>query len=393
VGVTRDGDRSNEPEGATLVAGDTADASAAEPFRVAIEAAPSGMILVDQGGAMVLVNAEVERIFGYARTELLGRPVELLVPERLRRQHGQFRALFLADRQTRAMGAGRDVFGLCKEGGEVPLEVALNPMTTAEGDFTLVSVVDISDRKRAEQERDEILTQLQELRASVSEHVRVRTSELLASLKEREVLLDALQARVKNNLQVIASLISLQIRASPVGDFPGSQGGSAGHEALVNCLTRVQAIALVHEKLYQSPDYARIPFSEYVDRLVRNIFEENGVPTARIAAQLSIENLALAVDQAIPCGLIINELVTNAIRHAFPGDRRGTVGVALAQLADGQLELSVTDDGTGLPHSIDLQAAQSLGLQLVGTLAQQLSAELRVEGRDGTRFSLTFPAH
>jgi PAS domain S-box-containing protein len=364
--------------------GDKENASAVEPFRVAIEAAPSGMILVDRDGAMVLVNAEVERMFGYARAELFGRPVEMLVPERLRQEHGQIRALFLADPETRAMGASSDLFGLRKDGSEVPLEIALNPMTTAEGDFILVSVVDISDRKRAEEERDEILRQLQELRVGIAEHVRARTSELLASLKEREALLDAVQLRVKNNLQVIASLISLQIRAAD---------RNAGRDALINCLTRVQAIALIHEKLYQSPDYARIPFSEYVDRLVRNIFEENGAPSASIAAQLSIENLALAVDQAIPCGLIINELVTNAIRHAFPGGRRGTIRVALAQLPRGNLELAVTDDGVGLPDQFDAGAAESLGLQLVSTLAQQLAAELRVEGKGGARFQLTFSAH
>ena len=122
-----------------------------EQFRVAVEAAPNAMLLINQAGIIVLVNAPTEALFGYARAELIGRPLELLVPERFRRQHPAYRTSFFTNLQTRPMGAGRDLFGLHKGGHEVPVEIGLNPLTTGEGTFVLVAVIDLTARKRAEE--------------------------------------------------------------------------------------------------------------------------------------------------------------------------------------------------------------------------------------------------
>ena len=116
-------------------------------LRAAVEAAPSGLLMIDGDGKIVLVNREVERLFGYTRDELLGKSIEVLVPDRFRRRHPGFRAVFADDPQTRPMGVGRDLFGLHKDGTEVPVEIALNPIETEEGPFTLSSIVDISARK------------------------------------------------------------------------------------------------------------------------------------------------------------------------------------------------------------------------------------------------------
>src|SRR5256714_731304 len=121
-------------------------------FRVVVESAPSGMVMVDRAGKIVLVNREAERLFGYTREELLGQPIELLVPQRLRERHPGYRIDFFANPQTRAMGAGRDLFGVRKDGAEIPVEIGLNPIETEEGLFVLASVVDITARKRAETE-------------------------------------------------------------------------------------------------------------------------------------------------------------------------------------------------------------------------------------------------
>jgi PAS domain S-box-containing protein len=122
-----------------------------EQFRVAVEAAPNAMLLIDQAGIIVLVNATAETLFGYSRAELIGRPLELLIPERFRRQHPAYRASFLAEPRPRPMGEGRDLFGLHKDGHEVPVEIGLNPLTTEEGTFVLAAVIDITARKRAEE--------------------------------------------------------------------------------------------------------------------------------------------------------------------------------------------------------------------------------------------------
>src|SRR4030095_16590836 len=143
---------------------------------------------------------------------------------------------------------------------------------------------------------------------------------------DREVLLQEVHHRVKNNLQVIASLINMQVRAL---------GGGAGRDALVECGTRVEAMALIHEKLYQSQDYSRVAFSEYARALAASVFQAPGLAPHGIALALAIEDLSLSVDRAIPCGLVLNELITNALRHAFPGERTGTIRVELVQVGDG----------------------------------------------------------
>src|SRR6266508_2734952 len=131
-------------------------------LRAAVESSPSGLLMIDGEGKIILVNREVERLFGYAREELLGKSVDVLVPERYRGQHGSFRQEFLASPKVRAMGAGRELFALRKDGSEVPVEIGLTPVATPEGLFVLSTVVDVSARKRAEEERSRLEEQLRQ---------------------------------------------------------------------------------------------------------------------------------------------------------------------------------------------------------------------------------------
>ena len=351
-----------------------------EQFRLAIEASPTGMLMLDGSGAIVLVNEQIERLFGYRRTELLGQKVEMLVPARYRSRHPGFRQVFFNDPKVRAMGAGRDLFGLRKDGSEVPIEMGLNPLTTPEGRFVLSSVVDITERKRAEQEREALLGQLRTLNTDLEQRVTDRTAALTATLRERDVLLKEIHHRVKNNLQVISSLINMQVRQL---EDAGSRS------ALEECQTRVQAIALIHEKLYQSKDYSRVPFSEYARGLSANVFDALGVSKDTIALQLEIEELSLTVDKAIPCGLVLNELITNSLKHAFPKGRRGTVSVGLSRGTDGHALLTVRDDGTGMPPHVDHSA--SLGMTLVLMLVEQLGGTIDIRSQAGTEMRVRFP--
>jgi len=210
----------------------------------------------------------------------------------------------------------------------------------------------------------------------------MRSQEALRrALKEREVLLQEVHHRVKNNLQVISSLINMQVRVLDDG---------ASRDALAQCQMRVEAIALIHEKLYQSKDFARVPFSEYAKSLADNVFRASGASAATVALEFSTQDVALPVDKAIPCGLILNELITNALKHAFRDGRSGTIRVSLARI-EGRVELEVSDDGVGLPPGVDLQSSGSLGMQLIRMLSKQVGADLLIEGTHGMSVRMLIP--
>ena len=264
------------------------------------------------------------------------------------------------------------------------------PLIDVQGELRgwVMSNTDITERRRAadqvrraEAEREKFFLELAQLNAQLEQRVQARTSELTASLREREILLQEVHHRVKNNLQVISSLINMQMRQLAAG---------ASREALEECQSRVLAIALIHEQLYQSDDYAEVQFSEYARSLAASVFHTLGIARNDIKLELAIEPIPLSIKRAIPCGLMINELITNALKHAFPGDRGGTICVTLGR-ADDKLQLEVRDDGVGLPESWDIRTSESLGLRLVRTLTRQLAGDLAVHGQPGTCFQITFP--
>ncbi len=344
--------------------------AAANQFRLAIEAAPTGMILTDQRGGIVLVNAQVDKLFGYDRSELMGQSIELLMPERFREKHVNLRTNFSRHPHARPVASSHRLYGLRKDGTEMPVEIGLNPLETPEGKFVLSSVVDITERKRAEEEREDLLARLQ-----------TTNVELGSTLKEREVLLQEIHHRVKNNLQVISSLINLQLRRIE---------NAASRQALQECQTRVQTIALIHEMLYRSKDYSTIRFSEYARSLAANVFRAAGVTTDAISMELEIDDVSLGVDKAIPCGLILNELIINAVKHAFPNGRQGIIRIELRRVKPGTLVLAVRDNGVGLPTDMDVRKSHSLGMNLVSTLAEQLGTELEIIRGEGTTFQFNF---
>jgi PAS domain S-box-containing protein len=344
---------------------------ATEQFRLALEAAPTGMLMMNEAGTIVLVNAQIEALFGYPREELLGQRLELLVPERFRAHHPDLRKMFFGDPKTRVMGAGRELYGLRKDGTEVPIEIGLNPLQTSEGHFVLSSIADITDRKRAQEG-------LHALNAELEQRVSARTLEL----KERESLLQEIHHRVKNNLQVISSLINMQVR--------GLQDESS-RAALRDCQSRVVTMAQIHEMLYQSADYARVPFAKYVQDLTARVLSASDIAHGTVALHFELEDLSLPVEQAIPCGLILNELVANALKHAFPNAAQGTIHVELRLAPDHSVLLSVSDNGIGISPALDLEHLSSLGVQLVMTLVEQLEGRLEIIRAPGSTFRITFP--
>lgn len=310
-----------------------------ERLRAVVEAAPNAMIMIDQGGIIRLVNEQAERMFGHQRGDMLGQPVEILVPPRFRDDHPGRRSAYLRDPTVRAMGAGRELFGLRRDGTEVPLEIGLNPIRTPEGPFVLAAIIDITQRKRS----DDLLR---------------------ASLAEKETLLREIHHRVKNNMQVISSMLSLQ---SSYVDDPRYRA------MFGECEARVRAMALIHEKLYGATNLMTIDFGGYIRELAEMLLPSYSA--GRVQLQLDTQAVSVDIHCAIPLGLILNELVTNSLKHAFP-QRDGTIRIGLSRRTDGLCVMTVQDDGVGVPHDFDQRQDRGLGLRMIRGLVRQLGGEL-----------------
>lgn len=207
-------------------------------------------------------------------------------------------------------------------------------------------------------------------------------AQLRASLREKEVLLQEIHHRVKNNLQMVSSLLNLQA---------GTLQDETVRELFAESQSRIKAIALIHEHLYRSSDLSQIDFAQYVSDLSNDLGRSQLLRRTAIQLQADVEPTQLSLDAAIPCGLIINELVSNAIKYAFPEQQAGTVRICFRAQPQEYFVLTVQDNGIGFPDSLDLDHTDSLGLQLVGALVHQLRGRLELRRSPGTTFTLCFP--
>ncbi|MEH1918518.1 PAS domain S-box protein [Nostoc sp.] len=202
-----------------------------------------------------------------------------------------------------------------------------------------------------------------------------------ASLKEKEVLLKEIHHRVKNNLGIVSSLLQMQCRRTqdPVVTA-----------ILRDSQNRIASIALVHEKLYRSEDLADIDFAQYIPDLTTHLFDSYNVSSSQIKLNIQVDNASLDIETAIPCGLIINELVSNALKYAFVGNRGGKIEVKFYQKSESNLILIIKDNGVGLPENFDSKKTKTLGITLVQGLVKQLRGKLEIDSQQGTEFKITF---
>lgn len=200
------------------------------------------------------------------------------------------------------------------------------------------------------------------------------------SLKEKEVLLKEIHHRVKNNMQIISSLLNLQ---------SGYLKDKVATEALKECQGRIMSMAMIHDNLYQSDALSGIKFSDYIKRQVNNLFHTHGISQERVKVNIDADDVILDIDTAIPCGLIINELITNSLKHAFPDEKEGEISIQMSQNSEGYL-LMVKDNGVGLPEDLSAKNADTLGLLLVNNLVGQLDGKLEINQDHGTTFKIAF---
>jgi PAS domain S-box-containing protein len=324
-----------------------------------------GIVIANAEGNIIQANDYYLNILGHTREELLAGQVDwrrMTPPEWLSADEcalDQLRERGVCDTYEKEY--------VHQDGSRVPVLITDAMMPGECGDI-LAFILEITERKQAEQA-------LQKAHDELEKQVEERTREL----HEKEVLLKEIHHRVKNNLQVISSLVGLQAN--------GSQDESV-RDVLRDVTDRVRSMALVHEKLYQSSDLSRIDFGEYTRGLLAYLWRAHGNVAAAVHLTLDLESVALPIVSAVPCGLILNELAGNALKHAFRGRDEGEVVVSLHTGRDGRIRLSVRDNGVGLPPGFDWRKSNSLGLHLVQMLSGQLDADVEVTGGEGTRFEI-----
>ena len=311
----------------------------------------------DEERRVTFWNTASEKLYGYSEEEALGDKLEnLIIPPNMRDEVQRLVQRWIEFGEKIPAGESNLVG---KNGKDVPVFSSHAMIETANGKEMFCLDVDLASIKQAE-------------------------ARLAASLKEKEVLLREIHHRVKNNMQVIVSLLRMHSRQVNDSDTRLAQ-------VFDDCRDRVNAMSLIHEALFQSEDLARIDFEVYLKKLCRNLSQAYNTSGQGIVVTVERCNVALGMDQGIAVGMVISELVTNAFKHAFSPGRGGIVSVSLSGIADEEVELIVADNGKGLPPEIDIQALSSLGLRLaVAAITRELGGSVEVERNGGTRFIIHF---
>jgi len=318
--------------------------------------APVGYLSLSETGIVLEANLTAVNLLGVERSMLLNKPMtNFITREDQDIYYLHSKKLFETNAQQvcELRMTGRD---------GVPFWVRLDGVAAQSNNGTPVyrtTLSDITDLKQAEEK-------------------------LKYLLKDKEVLIREVHHRVKNNFAVVSSLLGLQsynIRDKDV------------KEMFMQSRDRIRSMALLHERFYQSQDLTHINFSEYIRTLADDLFKAYKIDLERISIVAEVEDIVLNVDKVIPCGLIINELISNALKYGFPKIRtdKGQIKVALRKINGNEIELAVMDNGVGLPEDFDIEKNQSLGLKLVTMLAEgQLGGKLKVNGKCGAKFQIQF---
>ena len=315
------------------------------------------MVMINHQGVIEMVNAQAERVFGYERRKCWATPSKCWFPNAFGAIIRGLRDCVFPRSAVTAHGRRARSLRLRKDGSEFPVEIGLNPIETEEGTMVLSAIVDISDRKHRE------------------EGIR-------GALREKEMLLGEIHHRVKNNLQIVHSLLDLQSTNIKDEIVLGMMQESQN---------RIRSMALIHETLYKSKDFARVDFRSFLDMLVPTLISSYAVGNERIAVSINSGEVLLPINAAIPCGLVVNELISNALKHGFPRDTKGGIAIELSHDGPETVILSVSDSGVGISEAFDITRTATLGLQLVTMLTDQLAGELTIRRSHPTRFAIRFP--
>lgn len=331
---------------------------AEEKTHLIVNNAFDAIITMDADDLITTWNPRAMTIFGWTDKEAIGQKVsETIIPPQYREAHRQGLKHFLSTGKGTILNRQIEITALHRDGHEFPVELSVSPVLSGNNYIFIAIIRDITERKKTEER-------------------------IQAALKEKEVLLREIHHRVKNNMQVISSLLRLQ--SEKLRD-------RREVEMLRDSQNRIKSMALIHEMLYQSMDLAHINFNDYIMDLTKGLYRAYGVDSSKIVLKIDAADILLGVDSAIPCGLIINELLSNSLKYAFPDGRKGKIDIALRKINEREIELIVGDNGTGLPADLDFRNTGSLGLKLVTMLAEdQLEGKIELDMTEGTKFRVRF---
>jgi len=328
--------------------------STKEKLESFINNTPDAIVITDLKTKILQINKGFEKIYGWNTTEVIGIKLptipENIIPETEK---------LLEEVKSGKVITAHETIRRRKDMTLFDVSVTISPIKDTSGKVVAFAGIsrDITERKRTEEQT-------------------------MCSLLEKETLLREIHHRVKNNMQVISSLLRLQSKYIKDKD---------DYEIFKDSQNRISSMSLVHEKLYQSGDFTKIDFNIYVNDLVKSLFHSYGDISNNIIPNIKVDNVSLGIDSAIPCGLIINELVTNSLKHAFPDGRKGEIKVFLGQTGENEFELEVSDNGVGIVQGIDFDNSDTLGLHLVKILAEnQLHGEINLIRNQGSKFKINF---
>lgn len=318
-----------------------------------IESMSDLVVVVNATGTVQRANSAAAEILGFDKDQAIGQPLDQICSD-----HAFMSDPRLTEAEAALTALNFERYCPTSDGRKIPMSVSVVPLRDPLGQARGMVCVgrDITESKEA-------------------------AEKIQAALVEKDVLLKEIHHRVKNNLQIISSLLNMQARK--ITD-------EKSRAIFLDSQNRVKSMALIHESLYQSTDLSQIDFDDYLRKLASHILRSYNLEADRIQLTFSGANLSMSVDAAVPCGLIINELISNSLKYAFPEQRKGEIRIALRLTPQGY-SLTCADNGVGLPPDFDITQTTSLGLKIVRTLTDQLNGELRIHTTNGTTFEILFP--
>jgi len=327
-----------------------------EKYRFLLENISEGIIAGESRGRVIFWNRGAEAIFGYSADEAVGKPLTFVMPEEFRRNYQRRIKRVISAGKSKIIGRRFEVFGLRKDGSKFPMGLSINSWKMGEDVFFICMALDITERKKAD-------------------------DKIRAALKEKELLLREIRHRIKNNLHLIYSLLNLQSRY--IKDRKALT-------MFIESRNRVRSIALINEDLHLLKGRERVDFANYIRNLVARLFHSYGVDTNLIRYKLDVDDIFMDIKTAVPCGLIISELVSNSFKYAFPRRKKGEICIDLHKDKQNRFILVVSDNGVGFPEGLDFRSTESLGLQIVTDLVEQLKGTIELDRRGGTKFKISF---